>query len=292
MTTIAKPFKGLLPLILLAFSITAQALEVEPDAVEMVPAGTTIGLMYLQHAQSNTLYIDGKKQAGSHRLTTDFSLFRVVHSFGLAEGINWDAQAVLPVGRVKASGDSSALGEASGAGFVMIGGPIKFRVNGNDILLVGPYLFLPTGSYDHNRPLNIGENRWSTMFQLGYVKRLAPGWSANFIADAHFYGRNTDFGPARATLSQKPRYELQTALRYGVAPGTELALGAGWVTGGRTELDGVSQSDRLNTVYGRVTATHFLSRDMSVQLAVGRDLKVESGYKEAWRVNMRLALAF
>lgn len=271
----------------------AWALEVEPDGVEMLPPGTTIALLYLQHAERNALYSGGHRRPGSPRLNSDLVVYRLVHSVGLAEGISWDAQVVMPTGRLKAAGTASALGEAHGVGYTMIGGPLKFRVNGNDIIMIGPYLLLPTGSYDRSSQLNMGENRWSLVLQLGYARRLSPKWSANFIGDAHFYRRNNDFRTDGASLlSQRPRYEPQIALRYAVTPQTELALGAGWIIGGRTKVGGVAQDDRLNTVYGRATITHFLRPELPVQLQLGRDLRVSSGFKEDWRMNVRLGLIF
>lgn len=277
----------------LVFEPSAHALDVEPDAMDMFPAGTSAALLYLQHADRNAVYVDGKKQSGSPKLTSDLALFRMVHTIGLAEDATWDLNAIMPVGRLRPGGDSAMLGEAAGIGSVMVGGPFKFRVNqGKDIALIGPYVQLPTGAYDHSHSLNLGENRWGGLVMVGYVKQLSSMWKLNLLGDMQVFGDNTNYGPNGATLSQKPLYSLQAALRYALTPSTEIALGGGWLTGGSTNIDGKNQNDKLSTVYGRVTLTHFTKTHFVTQLQLGRDLKVSSGFRENLRVNVRIGYVF
>ncbi|MDS6631748.1 transporter [Klebsiella michiganensis] len=55
-----------------------------------------------------------------------------------------------------------------------------------------PYLYVPAGSYDAGRTLNVGENRWKFDLQLGGVQQLGNGFATQLSADAMWYGDNDD----------------------------------------------------------------------------------------------------
>ena len=71
-----------------------------------------------------------------------------------------------------------------------------------------------------------------------------------------------------------------------------LAIGFGHNWGGETQVAGVNQDDKMQTTNFRVTATKFVTAKDQLQLQLGRDLSVENGPKENFRMNLRYARVF
>ena len=103
---------------------------------------------------------------------------------------------------------------------------------------------------------------------------------------------NNDYGRTSAKLEENTRYEYQAAVRYNWTPSTTFAVGAGYVTGAATRVDGVDQHDGLSTSYGRFTLTHFIDPTLQLQAQLGRDIQVEQGFKEGARLNLRVLKVF
>ncbi|TDY98202.1 UNVERIFIED_ORG: hypothetical protein DFO49_0502 [Herbaspirillum seropedicae] len=272
----------------------ANALEVTAGDYEAFPAGSDIAMLYYQWADRSQTYSHGNQISGNTGLTSNVALARYIHVVKLSDNAVLDPQFILPFGRLSTSGDLSALGNASGAGDLILGAPVKFILDQGtrDVFAIGPYVYLPTGQYDNNKFINLGENRWKGLLQLAYIRHLAPQWALDVVGDATVFGDNTDYTPAHAILKQAPRYEIQAHLRYNILPATALSVGVGNVQGGETELNGVKQGDRLDTTYARLTVTSFVAPTVQLQMQYGRDLSVENGLKEKNRVNFRIVKLF
>lgn len=75
---------------------------------------------------------------------------------------------------------------------------------------------LRTGRAGRSRrqPLNIGENRFKAVLQLGYVGGFDDDWKVDVITDTTFYGDNDRAGTnGRSTLRQDNSYQFQTWLQ-------------------------------------------------------------------------------
>jgi hypothetical protein len=272
----------------------ALALEVTAGDYEIYPAGVNIGLLYYQHAQNSSLYADSNKVSDDFRLKTDVGLLRYIRPVKLTDIVTLDLNVILPFGRLSAGGDAAFLGDASGIGDLILGAPVKFLLNAEtkDAFSIGTFVYLPTGSYDQNKPLNLGANRWAGLLQLAYVGHFGPSWALDAVGDVQVFGNNDKAGAASATLKQDPRYEVQAHLRYMPSPATAFSVGVGHYWGAEQEINGVAQDNKVRTTYGRLTASHFLDQTTQLQIQLGRDLKVESGFRESSRVNLRLAKIF
>lgn len=279
---------------LLCATGAAQALEISAGDYEPLPAGMNALLLYFQHAQSTDFYHNGDKVSDHFKLRTDVSLVRYIHSFALADNAVAEPQFILPFGHLKASGDASALGQASGTGDLILGVPVKWTLSTahKDIFSLAPYLYVPTGSYERNDALNLGENRWRLLLQAAYIHHFSADWALDTAADVSWFSHNTDYGPSGATLKQAPRYEYQAYLRYNLRPDTQLAFGGGYIEGARSQVESVNQDDRLGSSYLRFSATHMLTASLQCQVEIGRDVQVDQGFKEKARLNLRLAKLF
>jgi hypothetical protein len=80
--------------------------------------------------------------------------------------------------------------------------------------------------------------------------------------------------------------------RYMPDETTALAIGFGHSWGGENQIDGVNQDDRMETTNFRVTARKFFTAKDQLQVQLGRDLAVENGPKEDFRMNLRYVRVF
>ncbi|MCJ2373989.1 transporter [Pseudomonas sp. RGM3321] len=270
------------------------ALEITAGDYEPLPPGMNVLLVYAQHAESSDFYSNGNKVSDDFRLKTDVSLLRYIHSFALSNNAVIEPQFILPYGHLKAGGEASALGQTTGTGDLILGAPVKWTLAtaNKDVFSVAPYLYLPTGSYENDDTLNMGENRWHLLLQAAYIHHFNARWALDTAADVSWFSDNDDYGSGSDTLEQKTRYEYQAYLSYKVSPQTRFAIGGGHIDGGENRVGGVNQDDQLSTTYLRVSATHMLTPSIQVQAVLGKDVEVEEGFREKARLNLRLAKLF
>ncbi|ONK02721.1 phenol degradation protein meta [Pectobacterium actinidiae] len=274
--------------------VPAHALEFSPGDYEMLPADKNLALAYFQYAHSDAFFSQDKKVAGDYRLRTEATLLRFIHGFRPTEDISIEPQMIIPFAKADAMGDASSLGNASGMGDIVLGVPFKFRVNnsGADILALAPFIYAPTGAYDNEQAINIGENRWRYLLQGVWIHHFSDSWAFDTGVDVSWTTANGEFGANKTTLKQSPRYEYQAYLRYNLTPATQFGVGGGWITGAESRINGVSQDDRLDSTYVRLSASHFITPGVQLQLSGGRDLSVEQGFKQDTNLSLRLGFLF
>ncbi|MBK5549092.1 MULTISPECIES: transporter [unclassified Pseudomonas] len=280
-----------LPALLPAFH--AQAVEVAPGDYEQYPADATIGVIYYQHATTDSAYAKGHKVSSDFNLSSDVGILRLLHVYALSDTVTIDPQFLLPFGHVSSGGDASTLGSTSGIGDLILTAPVKLRLNdARDTLSLAPYLFVPTGSYDKDAPLNIGENRWKFELQGAYVKHFTEKWAMDLVGGATWYGDNDDYSANANRLEQDVSYAAQVMGRYMPDATTAFGIGFGHTWGGETNIEHVNQDNEADTTNFRLTATKFFTAQDQIQLQLGKDLSVDNGPKEDFRMNLRYARVF
>lgn len=277
----------------LSCSRPASALDL--DAGDYVPAaaGTTLGLLYLQQAERDHLYRDGHRLAGSPGLDSQIGILRLVHYADLG-GYRVAPQILLPFGRLDGRHDGNALGDSSGLADPILAMPVWLleQPQRRRFFAITPYLFVPVGRYDHDQPLNLGENRWKLTLQAGYVTGLGDRLALDLAADVTFYGDNDSYGPLRLNHEQKPSYQYQGFLRYPLGDTLDLRAGLSWQHGGENCLDSSWLDDSQRTGKWSVGFAWFFRPDAQLAATFGRDLMVDNGFREDSRVNLRLLYAF
>ncbi|KAA3654186.1 MAG: transporter [Proteobacteria bacterium] len=271
----------------------AYAIDVDAGDYTALPEGTNLALVYYQNAERNKLFADGDKQSLDANLDSQVGILRYVH-FTKLGGYTVDPQFLLPFGELKAGGDVSSLGEASGVGDLILAATV-WLVNEPEqgtYFGITPFLYLPTGSYDKNDALNLGENRWKFALQAGYITSLTDTLKLDLIGDVTVFGDNTDFGAAGKTLEQDPQYQFQAHLRYQVSPVFDLRLGLSHTVGGETSVDGADQNDSTRTTKWSLGAGYFVTPTVQLLATYGQDVSVRNGFKENSRVNLRLLKLF
>lgn len=273
--------------------VHAFALDVDAGDYTALPAGTNLGLIYMQHASRDALYSNGNKLPGKNTLDSEIGILRGVHFTDIG-GFIVDPQFLLPFGRLKAKDSLSGLGQDSGVGDLMLAATVWLvnKPESGTYFGITPFLSLPTGSYDKNQPLNLGENRWKLTLQGGLITGLSDKLLLDVIADVTVFGNNSEYGPSSATLKQKNQYQLQTYLRYNLTPGWDVRVGASHAFGGETEVNGVNSNDKLRTTKFTLGSGYFVTPSVQLLANYGRDVSVGNGFREENRLNLRLLKVF
>jgi len=283
-----------LPLLIL-HGQSACALDLDADdyGAGAIPAGTSLALLYYQHVERDKVYSDGAQVAGGD-LKSDVGILRLVHFVDIF-GFRADPQILLPFGSLHASNDLSALGSTSGVGDPIVTATVWLVNNPTEGQFFGitPAIYIPIGSYDKSKPLNLGENRWKYLLQAGYTTQLlTPALSLEVGADVTAFGHNNDAGSGSQTLSEKPLYQLQAWLKYNLTPTFDLRVGTSHSAGGRSSLDGVANDDRTSSTNAKFGIGWSFSPGWNFAALYGQDLSVRNGPKESERINLRLLKAF
>ncbi|WP_299200001.1 transporter [uncultured Amphritea sp.] len=276
-----------------ALSTSAFAIDVDAGDYTALPAGTNLAIAYYQNASRDELYAGGKKLAGDYSLDSDVGILRGVH-FTEIGGYTVDPQFLLPFGSLDAGGYVAALGEESGVGDLILAATV-WLVNKpaeNTYFGITPFLYVPTGSYDNDSALNLGENRWKFTLQGGYITNLTEKVALDLVADVTLYGDNDDFGPGKGTLEQASSLQVQSYLRYQMNPSWDLRAGVSQSWGGETKVDGVNQNDEAEITKMTLGTAYFVDPTLQLLVNYGRDLDVKNGFKEENRLNFRILKAF
>lgn len=272
---------------------SAEAAEVNAGDYTAAPAGTNLALLYYTHGDGGPLYSDGHNVDGNAGLGLDVSIARFVHFVEIG-GIIADPQILIPFGRVEGNGSTSYLGSDGGVGDITLASTFWFYNNPETKTYFGvtPYIVAPTGSYDADKALNLGENRWKFILQAGYVKPLSDKWIIDLIADVTFYSDNNSYGVARSRLEQDAVVQGQGWLRYALTESLDLRGGLLATFGGNQKIDGVSQHNEAEDVSIRAGFGYFLSEHNQLIATYGRDLIVNNGFKYEDQLNLRLLHIF
>ncbi len=274
----------------LTLSPLTHAIDLDAGDYDTAAPGTTLGLLYLQHAERDSLYNKSNKVAGDNGLDSDIGIARLVHYTDIG-GTLVLPQILVPFGRLEGKGDTSSLGSASGIGDIILAAP-TWLINdtqNHTFLGVTPYLFLPTGDYDKHKALNLGENRYKGNLQVAFSTRVAPKVAWDVAGDVTVYGDNDD--AAGGTLKQSPGYQVQTNARYLLTDKVDLRAGISYANAGETKQNGVTSDATTQSKFWVGTAFWPLAKTQAI-LTYGQDIKVENGFKEANRINLRLLQVF
>ena len=133
----------------------------------------------------------------------------------------------------------------------------------------------PWSQYDDSKLINIGTNRWSFKPEVGISKAIGP-WTLEGKAAATIYTDNDDFLGGN-TLSQDPLYSLQAHLIYGFRSGIWASVDATYFTGGRTTINGATNSDLQQNWRVGGSLAFPVDRENSIKLYVSSGVSARTG---------------
>ena len=272
----------------------ARALDVDPGDYAAAPPGTSLILGYGQFNWYNSFHTRSGNEIHDSELQSQVGILRVVHYVNVF-GVTCDPQFFIPfAGLNNAKLGGEHLDSTFGMGDIIIAStcwvvnqPEKQRWVG-----ITPFVFFPTGSYRDKQVLNVGENRYKGVLQVGYVEAFGK-WSVDLIADTTFYGNNDSAGPeGNNTLRQDNSYQAQAWLRRALTD--ELSLGVGWsgTWGGNQYVAGESNKLSTEAQQLRLITQYFVLPDLQLQAHARTDVWSEGGYRETFGLHLRVMKVF
>lgn len=289
----ARFVSGVLTVVGLVTSVSVKAQAIDAGDYVPAPDGTQLGLVYLQYAHSGAVYAHGQKADDKASLDSAIAIMRYV-GFTKIAGHTLDYQVLQPYGTIWSGGSTASLGKTTGFADTILVSTLWLHENAKTGTYFGvtPYLYLPTGNYNHAQSLNLGENRWKGSFQAVLSQKLSKQFIAEVAGDVMIYGNNSNYGIASQTLSQKPTFRVQGFARYLLNDKNELNLRLMYVGGGRQSVARVDQDNVARTTSLLGTWRTMLSPKWQLMTQVGGDLHVENGFKEGSRVQLRILRIF
>ena len=133
----------------------------------------------------------------------------------------------------------------------------------------------PMGSYDSEKLLNIGTNRWSVKPEIGVSKAIGR-WTLEAAAGGFFYTDNTDFDHGK-TRKQDPIYSAQAHAIYSFRNKAWASISSTYFTGGRTSVDGIERDDLQKNWRTGFTLAFPLNRHHSIKLYGNSGVSTRTG---------------
>lgn len=225
------------------------------------PVDLNILQIYTMFIKGNSLSTNNKLYNPDFDVDMELLLIEYDRILDLA-GDSFLFTAVMTAGQVSAkelnrySQSTSGMGDLYIQGvYNIIGAPAlsmsEFENYEQDTvvsLLLG--VSLPTGSYDHHKLLNMGQNRWGLRAGVSFIQSFGdwiPGeiTTLEILPSAWFYSRNDDFF-GKSELTQDTLYTLETHLTRDITERSFVSLDYSLQSGGETSINGSRQNDDQN----------------------------------------------
>lgn len=240
---------------LCGFPIALRSQFTDPRQYDNSPVGVNEFELAYAHARSNAT-VDQSQQVVGAKLQLNLGTVTYTRYVGLLGRMAW-VQASLPIAALSGEVNGTTIhGSVAGTGdseyqaaVLLKGGPAlsvaEFaKFNPTSTVGVSLTIAAPTGSYDANRVLNLGADRWSFKPEFAYSLPFGTGqrWELNAYANVYFYTDNTSYKGVEV-LSQRGLGGLEGHISYSFNDNIWLALDTRYSFRGETVVDGVNQND-------------------------------------------------
>jgi hypothetical protein len=158
------------------------------------------------------------------------------------------------------------------------------------IVGAGVAIRLPTGDYDEDRLINLGQNRFVVRPQLGVQHNRGP-WTFEVNTEIAFYETNDEFFDGNE-LQQDPVYIFLTTASYTFRPGLWAGVGVAYDYGGENEVNGVNKDNRGKNEAWGASIAYPLSRQLGVSLTYIETRTQESTGLDSESLAFGVALSF
>jgi len=201
-------------------SLTADAQELEPRAINNLPLGTNFAIGGYNFAQGNLLLDPALpiKDLNSNIHSAVLGYVRSISFFNLSAKV--DAAIPYVLGDWKGNVDeNSGFRTINGFGDLRL--RFSFNFLGSKAMNISEFknykpenvsgisiqIIAPTGNYDPGELINLGSNRWVIKPQWGYARNLDK-WIIESYVGIWLFSKNTNFLNGNE-LSQKPLYTFK-----------------------------------------------------------------------------------
>jgi hypothetical protein len=293
----------LVAVLLMVFSGSAAAQELEPGAYWPLPRGLNI-VTAANSFNWGDLAFDPSLPVEDATASINTTVLAFNRAFGLA-GRSANAGVSMPITGGHLEG--VYLGEFTEVDrFGMADPRFKLAVNlyGAPAMnpkefasyeqrrLVGVSLVVapPLGEYDDTKVINLGHNRWSFKPEIGFSTTRGQ-WVLELAAGAWLFTHNTNFAGGR-TREQDPIVATQGHITYKFNRQMWLAFDANFYAGGRTTVGGrqnvdLQKNSRVGATFSRgLGGGHAIRASVSrgAFTTIGADFTaIAVGYNYGWR---------
>ena len=227
----------------------------DPRAYENTPVGTNqleLGYTYV-HANAS---LDTSLVVAGAKLNTNQGIIDYTRYFGLFHHLMW-VEAGVPVAGLSGSisgtniqASTTGVGDSSYAFATLLKGAQALTVNQFEhyqpttTLGLSLTMTAPTGSYQPNKILNLGSDRWSFKPEFAWSHPFGreQKWELDAYANASFYTDNTSYH-GKAILRQDPLPGLEGHLSYSFTDNIWASFDTRYSFRGTTTVDGVAQDN-------------------------------------------------
>lgn len=271
------------------------ALATDLNSQDIVPAApeTDLALVYFDFATRDSFKPEGGEEiTDGTELNSFVTILRLAHYMKLGD-MTFAPQILIPAGTLfDGSIAGNKMGSDTGFGDPVLVAPLWFvhDTPSKTNLAIIPYLTVPVGSFDTDRPLNLGENRWKLDVQLAGTQSFGTsGVTAQLSLDAIWYGKNKE-GPGGTRLTQDDSYQGQAWLSYTPPKDASWTYAVGYskMWGGRQYLDDTPNGLATKNDQIRAEVSKFVAPRFQIQGLVRRDLNVDGGFKQDLGIVIRL----
>lgn len=248
------------------------------------PPNTLLSLLYYDHITVDDV-----------DFTEDLFLLREVYYFNVGSYLA-NAQFIIPFGHASIDDAGGLDDSSSGLGDLILLGTFWFvnDAKTKTYFAFSPYFFLPTGDYDENQAVNMGNSRWAFREEFNFTKgwEVKPGHNlyVEVTTGVDLFTDNDDMSNNR-TLSQDPIFNLESHISYDLTKDVALSLDYYGHWGGSTAIDDVDQHNSGNTqILGSTLAFNF-APGWQILLQYKQDVHVADDGPEAQVIQARLFYA-
>lgn len=274
-----------------ATSSIAAVNDIFPTDVVVPPEGSTIATVYFVNRTLDGIYNNENKVVDG-KIKTTAELVRIAHIFklagypfapifitGYADSISSEGVMESIVGK-KSDGTSDLK-----LGFSFW--PIDQKENHRYLSITFLEAF-PTGEYNSQQKLNIGENRYKSTLNISYLDSFSTNLRGELYSEVAFYGNNNQNGN---NITQDKSYALTGYLRYITPYGFHPYIGIQNNYGGAVYKDGVLQTGASKNIK-EMLGLLYRNKDFQIQLRYGKDSHIENGLKLGHEFVLRLQKEF
>jgi hypothetical protein len=296
--------------LVLAIAETAPSRAIDYQPFDFVPAapGTVMVMSYYEYGTrnelNNTITGTAKNNTG---LQSQIGILRPLY-YNEVLGYPYLLEFLLPFGaEYNGKINGVHLGDASGVPDPILSGtfwPLS-RPELKSWISISDWLSVPIGTYNKERALNLGNNRWQNDIQLDLTQGLhGPLNKVTFdvATDWIYYGNNPNAGNGHQTLFQDDTYNVYTWISYDISDIVRRAapsLGTGTISagyagtfGGQQRLDSVVTGSQTKEQQIRFTYEQFVAPTWQVLLSVNHDVSVSGQFKQNFGLVFRLTKVF
>ena len=277
-------------LVFLLLSAPAHSQGEGPRAYILGPVPAQALNVYGMFGRGNASFNPGSVVA-SGEVDVNGGIIEYAHSFALAgKAGSWlvslpfgEAIRSISIGSASHTDSRSGIGDMQlTAAFGLLGSP---ALSEKDYETYRPRfavsllsrLYIPTGEYDRNSPVNLGQNRWALQLGLPLAYYFGESFSdpsltsLELIPSVIWYGDNNE--PASGNHSSEgPLMQLEGHLTRNLNESGWVALDSIFIQGGETTTDGVSDHNRQRSFALGATASVAVSDAVSATLSYTQEV--------------------